>query len=136
MVFARLVRPGCPDTNTSSFSALPLAAPGQVMFALDRLVILVNAEERHVEVVSRVLEAQSLTQGASVRLLPVDKGTTTNQIGFFSIPNVAPGNYTLEVSFVGYEVHRQKLTVPEYGVVQLGKIVLKRSNASMEVLLK
>lgn len=73
-------------------------------------------------------------QGASVRLTPGDKGTTTNQYGSFSIPNVAPGSYTLEVSFVGYEVHRQKITVPATGVVQVGKITLKASNASMETI--
>jgi TonB-linked SusC/RagA family outer membrane protein len=72
-------------------------------------------------------------QGASVRLLPIDKGTTTNQFGSFSISNVPAGNYTLEVSFVGYDVHRQKITVPQYGVMQLGKIVLNRTNASMDV---
>lgn len=62
---------------------------------------------------------------ASVRLIPGNKGTSTNQYGGFSIPNVEAGNYTLEVSFVGYETHRRQVTVPKYGVLQVGRILLK-----------
>jgi len=72
--------------------------------------------------------------GASVKLLPGNKGTTTNNIGFFSIPNVEHGTYTLEVSFVGYETYRREVIVPPLGVMQVGKIVLKQSTANMEVI--
>ncbi|WP_127131716.1 SusC/RagA family TonB-linked outer membrane protein [Pseudoflavitalea rhizosphaerae] len=71
-------------------------------------------------------------QGASVRILPLDKGMITTQYGIFSILNVPAGTYTLEVSFVGCDVHRQKITVPPNGIYRVGRIVLKRINTSMD----
>jgi TonB-linked SusC/RagA family outer membrane protein len=72
-------------------------------------------------------------QGASVRLLPGNKGTTTNQTGSFSIPNVEPGTYTLEVTFVGYAAYRRQITVTGNFGANTGKIVLRQSNISMDV---
>ena len=51
--------------------------------------------------------------GASVIVLPVQKGTITDGAGFFNILALHSGNYTVEVSFLGYEsftdtVHLQK----------------------------
>lgn len=63
--------------------------------------------------------------GASVRLLPGNKGTSTTSNGSFSIPNVEAGNYTLEVSFVGYETYRQKVIVPKNNMVYIPIITLR-----------
>ena len=56
MVSRRGVEPGLPETNTSSSSAAPFGIPLQVVLAVDRLAVLVNAEQRHVEVVARIGE--------------------------------------------------------------------------------
>jgi hypothetical protein len=40
--------------------------------------------------------------GAQVRLDPGNIAVTTNQQGEFTIPNVAPGTYTLTVSYLGF----------------------------------
>lgn len=46
--------------------------------------------------------------GTNVFLEPIMKGTTTNVYGFFSI-TVPEGDYTLKVSFLGYETHSQQI---------------------------
>lgn len=38
-------------------------------------------------------------------------GTVTGENGRFSIPNVLPGNYAIEVSFIGYKTKRQSLYI-------------------------
>ncbi|HYK54860.1 MAG TPA: carboxypeptidase-like regulatory domain-containing protein, partial [Flavisolibacter sp.] len=48
--------------------------------------------------------------GASVKLLPLPGGTVTNAYGFFSL-TLAPGAYTLQVSFVGYTLHEQAISL-------------------------
>jgi TonB-linked SusC/RagA family outer membrane protein len=52
-------------------------------------------------------------QGASVRLIPGNKGASTNSDGSFMIANVTPGNYTLEISNIGYGRIERKVTVGE-----------------------
>ncbi|WP_157307047.1 SusC/RagA family TonB-linked outer membrane protein [Chitinophaga tropicalis] len=42
-------------------------------------------------------------EGATVRIFPGNVMVLTNKSGAFTIPNVAPGRYTLLVSFVGYQ---------------------------------
>lgn len=66
-------------------------------------------------------------QGASVRLSPGNKGTSSAQNGTFSIGHVAPGNYVLEVSFIGYGTVRKAITVKENDPLDLGGIMLMPS---------
>ncbi|MBO3697701.1 TonB-dependent receptor [Roseivirga sp. E12] len=49
--------------------------------------------------------------GATVRLLDTQLGTNTNPEGFYTINNIPPQTYSVQVSFVGYE------TVIKYGIV-------------------
>ncbi len=49
--------------------------------------------------------------GASVVLKPGNRGTSTNNDGRFVFSAVEPGEYTLEVSYIGYETKTQKVTV-------------------------
>lgn len=49
--------------------------------------------------------------GASVVLNPGNRGTSTGADGKFVFNSVEPGNYTIEVSFVGYITESQKVTV-------------------------
>lgn len=62
---------------------------------------------------------------ASVKLSPGNKGTSTAEDGSFSIPNVSPGNYTLEISSVGYQAVRKKITVTDQEPLLVGTIALK-----------
>ncbi|OEK04978.1 TonB-dependent receptor [Roseivirga misakiensis] len=49
--------------------------------------------------------------GATVRLVDTSLGNITNDAGFYTIENITPATYSVQVSFVGYE------TVIKYGVV-------------------
>jgi len=49
--------------------------------------------------------------GALVRLLPTQRGTLTNAEGLFSIPGVAPGEYTLLITALGVDTLREVIKV-------------------------
>lgn len=61
---------------------------------------------------------------ASIRLIPGNKGTSTNQEGIFTITKVEPGSYTLEVSMVGYNIIKRSITVAETNSLMISDIVL------------
>ncbi|HRR07588.1 MAG TPA: carboxypeptidase-like regulatory domain-containing protein [Rhodothermales bacterium] len=48
---------------------------------------------------------------ASVLLADAGVGVQTNRDGLFSIPKLLPGEYNLLITYVGYEAHRQKISV-------------------------
>ncbi len=48
---------------------------------------------------------------ATVRLKGTKKTTLTNNEGVFTLDNIQPGNYNLEVSFIGYQTTEQEVTV-------------------------
>ena len=43
---------------------------------------------------------------ANVALLEINRGTTTNTLGYYSLTNLPSGDYTIAVSYIGYEVFR------------------------------
>jgi TonB-linked SusC/RagA family outer membrane protein len=61
--------------------------------------------------------------GATVALRPFNKGTVTDEKGAFSFKGLAPGDYFLTVTFIGYQPVEKSIRVGE-GPVQL-KIALK-----------
>ena len=50
--------------------------------------------------------------GASILVKEISKGTYTLNNGTFELQNIPTGNYTLEVSYVGYKKRSVKITVP------------------------
>jgi len=50
--------------------------------------------------------------GATVFIKEVQNGTTTNEYGFYSV-SVPPGNYTIDVSYIGFETQSQKIDLKE-----------------------
>ncbi|HEY8387090.1 MAG TPA: SusC/RagA family TonB-linked outer membrane protein [Parasegetibacter sp.] len=73
-------------------------------------------------------------QGASVRLTPGNKGTSTGANGEFRIEQVEPGRYTLEVSQVGHLTVRREIVVGENAALTLGTIVLQINPEGMELI--
>lgn len=53
----------------------------------------------------------SLLQGARVQLDPSGQLGVTDSQGQFRIPDVAPGDYTLTISYIGFSTFSQKVTV-------------------------
>jgi TonB-dependent receptor len=50
-------------------------------------------------------------EGASIQLLPLNLSGTTGSNGEFALPEVAPGHYTLRISFVGFQPYTQQIDV-------------------------
>ncbi|MBU2921748.1 TonB-dependent receptor [Winogradskyella psychrotolerans] len=62
------------------------------------------------------LEGKVLSNGkplpyANVYIENTDKGATTNENGIFSIPNLAPGNYSIAASFTGYTLQKKTVII-------------------------
>ncbi|MBO9636050.1 MAG: carboxypeptidase-like regulatory domain-containing protein, partial [Chitinophagaceae bacterium] len=85
-----------------------------------RLLILSN-----VPVTGRVVDAAgNPVQGASIRLKPGNKGTTSNADGSFSIGQVGAGDYTIEISLVGHLTISRKIRVNGNEPLSLSGLVL------------
>src|SRR5436305_15322281 len=48
----------------------------------------------------------------SVSLPQINKGTTTNDEGYFELRGIKPGTYTIKISFVGLKPLESTITVP------------------------
>jgi len=62
------------------------------------------------------LEGKVLSNGkplpyANVYIENTDKGSTTNEKGVFSIPNLAAGNYIVVASFTGYTIQKKTVEI-------------------------
>ena len=62
----------------------------------------------------RVIDnAQQTLPGASIYIEKLHTGVVSDIDGFYSLPNLEPGEYIVKVTYVGYEPIEMKLTVPE-----------------------
>jgi iron complex outermembrane recepter protein len=52
-------------------------------------------------------------EGAHVKILGTNLGTTTDKKGLFLFQGISPGDYTIHVSFVGFRVEERAVHVPE-----------------------
>ncbi len=67
--------------------------------------------------------------GASAIIKGTTKGTTTNATGEFVFDNLANGNYTISISFIGYDTKEVEETIPSSKIL---KVVLSESTAALE----
>ena len=72
-------------------------------------------------------------QGASIRLLPLTITGTTDNVGEFTLPEVAAGHYTLTVSFVGFKAYSQEINVTAGQTLNL-PITLSVASQSQEIM--
>ena len=71
-------------------------------------------------------------EGASVSLVPGNKGAFTNARGEFTLRDVPPGNYFLSVSFIGYQTLRRRVTVLPGTPLVVDGLVLRAAASSLE----
>ena len=69
--------------------------------------------------------------GVSVTIKGADMGTTTDTEGMYSIQNVRPGNYTVEISAVGYQKVSQSINI-KTGKSQTLNFELKESQQDLK----
>ena len=78
-----------------------------------------NAEEkvndlRQGTVKGRIVDTgKQILPGASVYIENLRTGVISDVNGFYALPNLDPGTYTLKVTYVGYSPVEMKITVPE-----------------------
>lgn len=48
---------------------------------------------------------------ANIAILELNRGTSTNTSGYYSITNLAPGSYTLIASYIGYQQYEQSINL-------------------------
>ena len=48
---------------------------------------------------------------ANIALLEVNRGTSSNNSGYYSLPNLEPGTYTIAASYIGYRRYEQEITL-------------------------
>jgi TonB-dependent receptor len=77
--------------------------------------------------------AGSALQGALVELLPVGTRTVTDAQGQFRIPNVTSGEYTLNVSYLGFKPAEKKVVVAA-GADATVEVVLEVASQADQVL--
>ena len=73
-------------------------------------------------------------QGATVALRQADRliqGTATDGDGFLVLNRVVPGSYDLEISFIGYTTHRERVNL-DAGAVREVRVHLTVRTADME----
>ncbi|MBN8823102.1 MULTISPECIES: TonB-dependent receptor [unclassified Spirosoma] len=56
---------------------------------------------------------------ATIQAIGTPKGTTTDEKGHFILSELAPGNYHLQISMIGYATLQQAVTIREKQLVQL-----------------
>src|SRR5215471_2156400 len=76
------------------------------------LGVTASAQERPGSITGRAVDrAGAVLQGARVEIQPLGITTTTNGQGEFAIIGLAPGEYTVQISYVGFSNYTSKVTV-------------------------
>src|SRR5690606_34475982 len=103
----------------SLMAALPLRAAAQTDIPLDaRYTVVMNQQQGTIMGTVTGPEGTPLA-GASVRIMGTSTSTATDGKGAFSF-RLAPGEYTVEVSYMSYQVQRvEQVTVGEAAATTL-----------------
>lgn len=68
----------------------------------------------------------------TVQLLEIAKGTQADDHGKFLIQQVDPGNYTLQISSIGYQMITQQIELAANQSLNLGRIKIQQSTESLD----
>jgi TonB-dependent receptor len=80
----------------------------------------VNAQERKATITGRATDTnRDPLVGAKVELLPLGQTAVTDADGGFKISDVAPGSYTVNISYVGFTPFSKQVTVAAGGTTNL-----------------
>lgn len=79
-----------------------------------------------------VMDDQEPLVGATVVILDINKGADTDIDGKFEISNIKPGNYTLQVSYIGYNTDSLQLSLRANEDRDLGILRLKAASEILD----
>src|ERR1700736_1737205 len=94
-----------------------------------------DAQERNGTITGQVTDsARAILQGARVELEPAVALTVSNNQGEFTITGIAPGKYTLTISFVGLAPFSKEVTVTSGQVLRVNaELQVASTNESITV---
>ncbi|MFO7934585.1 MAG: carboxypeptidase-like regulatory domain-containing protein [Bacteroidales bacterium] len=77
------------------------------------LALAINVQAQKTGIIKgRVLDADNLSMpGANVFIESLNKGTITDNSGYFTLTGIPEGSYELSVSYIGFLPEKQKITV-------------------------
>ncbi len=78
--------------------------------------------------------SKQILPGASIYIDKLHTGVTSDINGFYTLPNLDPGTYTLKVSYVGYDPVLINITIPE-GKTLEKNVVMKEGVELQEVVI-
>lgn len=78
--------------------------------------------------------SKQILPGASIYIYKLHTGVTSDINGFYTLPNLDPGTYTLKVSYVGYDPVLINITIPE-GKTLEKDVVMKEGVELQEVVI-
>lgn len=78
--------------------------------------------------------SKQILPGASIYIDKLHTGVTSDINGFYTLPNLDPGTYTLKVSYVGYDPVLINITIPE-GKTLEKDVVMKEGVELQEVVI-
>lgn len=85
-----------------------------LVFLFSGLSLLTFAQKQY-PVSGYVKDGDEVITGASILLKNTKIGTTSNESGYFEFNALAPGNYTIEVSYIGYLKATKQISVKNDG---------------------
>jgi hypothetical protein len=110
----------------------------KILIAINFLAICILAHGQGMVTGKVIGKENEILPGAHVLINEIATGTIADEYGNFRLKNISPGNYTVTVSFVGYESYTQSLYVADNshavlacrltpGDVQLNDLVIQSS---------
>ncbi len=80
----------------------------------------------------RILDNELQTlPGATIFVEELNSGTISDINGFYSLPNLKPGKYHIEVTYIGYEPYTTEITVDASGKTTVTNITLGESSQAL-----
>jgi iron complex outermembrane recepter protein len=85
------------------------------VFCVLFFVEIIAAQDCHIALQGRVTEAEThdLLAFATIQIVEMKMGTTTDEFGQFVIPNLCPGTFTVQISHLECAHFEQKVTISE-----------------------
>ena len=75
----------------------------------------------------------AILQGARITLLPSGRATTTNSNGDFTFSDIAAGEYTVQITYIGFSNYESKVAIAD-GKTAILQATLKVANSSESVI--
>ena len=105
-----------------------------ILFILLTITVLLRSEAQSNKGILRGSiqnTKKELLEGVSVHLGSTGQGAVTNDDGLYEIKNIAPGNYTLVISGIGYKISKENVVIKS-GEVTILDLQLNETTLQLE----